>query len=238
MHERLIARLQSVAGLTSDERAALNSVPHKVRTLGDRESILQEGDKASNCVALMSGFLYRQRIIGDRRQILSLHVPGDIPDLMTLYLPTMDHDLISVGQSTVAVAPHSALKSLFEKHPSLVHIFWRETLIDAAIFRHWVGNLGAMDAFHRVGQLFCELAVRLEFVGLFEKNSFSFPLTQYDVASVCGLSKVHTNRTIQVLRKQRLLIWRDDMVELPNREELEAAAEFSADYLQRKAKSV
>jgi CRP-like cAMP-binding protein len=236
MHERLIARLQSVAGLTEDERSALNSVPHTIRKLGDRESILQEGDKASNCVALMDGFLYRQKIVGDRRQILSVHVPGDIPDLMTLYLSTMDHDLISAGESTVATVPHSALKSLFEKRPSLVHSFWRETLIDAAIFRHWVGNLGAMDAFHRVAQLFCEIAVRLEFVGLLAQNSFSFPFTQEDVGSACGLSKVHTNRTLQVLRKQRLLVWRGETVSLPNREELEAAADFNADYLQRKAK--
>ncbi|UFX48791.1 Crp/Fnr family transcriptional regulator [Bradyrhizobium sp. 41S5] len=237
MHQRLIARLQSVAGLSQDERAALNALPHTVRTLGDQESILKEGDRALNCVALTSGFLYRRKIVGDRSQILSLHVPGDIPDLMTLYLPTMDHDLISVGRSTVATVPHAALKSLFDKQPSLVHTFWRETLIDAAIFRHWVGNLGALDAIRRVAQLFCELAVRLEFVGLLNQDSFTFPLTQADIGSACGLSTVHTNRTLQALRKRKLLEWRGETVSLPNRTELEALAEFNPDYLQRKART-
>ena len=234
MHQRLIARLQAVAGLTDDERAVLNALPHAIRKLADRESILTEGDAASNCVLLIGGFLYRQKIVGDRRQILSLHVPGDIPDLMTLYLPTMDHDLISVGQSVVATVQHSAMRAMFNKQPSLIHTFWRETLIDAAIFRHWVGNLGALDAIRRVAQLFCELAIRLEFVGLLNKGSFVFPLTQADIGSACGLSTVHTNRTLQALRRRGLLEWRGELVTLPNREELEAFAEFDASYLQRK----
>lgn len=234
MHQRLIARLQAVSGLAQEELAVLNALPHTVRKLNDRESILKEGDGAFNCVVLISGFLYRRKIVGDRSQILSLHVPGDIPDLMTLYLPTMDHDLISAGQSTVATVAHAALRSLFEKCPSLVHTFWRETLIDAAIFRHWVGNLGSMDAIHRVSQLFCELAVRLEFVGLMDRDSFTFPFTQGDVGSACGLSTVHTNRTLQALRRRGLLEWRGETVSLPNRKALEALAEFDAGYLQRK----
>lgn len=235
MHQRLIARLQTVAGLTEQERTVLNSLPHTVRTLRDREAILKEGDPAYNCVALLSGFLYRQKIVGDRSQILSLHVPGDIPDLMTLYLPTMDHDLISVGSSTVATVSHAALRSLFDKVPSMIHTFWRETLIDAAIFRHWVGNLGAMDALHRVAQLFCEVASRLEIVGLLDNDSFLFPLTQADIGSACGLSTVHSNRTLQALRKRGLLEWRGEKVLLPDRRGLEVLAEFSPDYLKPKA---
>ncbi|SED09950.1 Crp/Fnr family transcriptional regulator [Bradyrhizobium erythrophlei] len=237
MHQRLIARLQAVSGLAQEELAVLNALPHTVRKLDDRESILREGDGAFNCVVLISGFLYRRKIVGDRSQILSLHVPGDIPDLMTLYLPTMDHDLISVGQSIVGTVPHAALRAMFDKQPSLVHTFWRETLIDAAIFRHWVGNLGALDALHRVAQLFCELAVRLEFVGLLNRDSFAFPLTQADIGSACGLSTVHTNRTLQALRRKGLLEWRGEMVTLPNRGDLEALADFNADYLQRSSKS-
>ena len=54
MHQRLIARLQAVTGLSQDERAVLNALPNTIRTLGDRESILREGDRALNCVALMT----------------------------------------------------------------------------------------------------------------------------------------------------------------------------------------
>ncbi len=84
---------------------------------------------------------------------------------------------------------------------------------------------------------FVELAVRLEFVGLLDHDSFTLPLTQADIGSACGLSTVHTNRTLQSLWKQGLLEWRGEQVSLPNRAELEELAEFNPDYLQRKAQA-
>lgn len=235
MHQKLVARLQAGSGISEQDRTALEALPHTIRTLSDRECLLKEGDAAVRCVVLMNGFLYRRKIIRDRNQILSLHVPGDIPDLMTLYLPVMDHDLCSAGQSTVGMVTHAALRAVLDKSPTLVHSLWRETLIDAATFRQWVGSLGSRDAIQRIGHLLCEIATRLEFVGLLNQNRFSFPLTQADLAAACGLSTVHTNRTLQALRQRKLLEWHAHTVVLPRRRELEALAEFNPDYLQPKA---
>lgn len=237
MHQKLVARLHAGVGISDQDRAALESLPHTIRTLNDRECLLKEGDAAVRCAVLMNGFLYRRKIIGDRGQILSLHVPGDMPDLMTLYLPVMDHDLCSAGPSTVGMVTHASLRALLDKSPTLMHAFWRETLIDAAIFRQWVGSLGSRDAIQRIGHLFCEIATRLEFVGLLNENSFSFPLIQAELAAACGLSTVHTNRTLQALRQRKLLEWQGHTVVLPRRSELEALAEFNPDYLQPRAVS-
>ena len=43
-------------------------------------------------------------IVNGQRQILSLHIPGDIPDLQSLYLHRMDHDLISLVPSSWALS--------------------------------------------------------------------------------------------------------------------------------------
>ena len=106
----------------------------------------------------MSGFLAREKVIGDRNSILSFHVPGDMPDLHTLHLPAMDHNLRSAGPSTVAFVPHPVLSAAVLKSATLMHTLWRETLVDASIFREWVATLGARDAIERLAQLFCELA--------------------------------------------------------------------------------
>ncbi|WP_426441812.1 Crp/Fnr family transcriptional regulator [Bradyrhizobium genosp. P] len=108
-------------------------------------------------------------------------------------------------------------------------------MLDAASFRQWVGSLGSRDAIQRIAHVFCEIAARLEFVGLLNENSFAFPLIQADIAAACGLSAVHTNRTLQVLRQRKLLEWRDHIVVLPKRRELEKLADFNPDYLQPKA---
>ncbi|MCA6112577.1 Crp/Fnr family transcriptional regulator [Bradyrhizobium cenepequi] len=228
---KLIARLQAVVGLSDDDRGKLANMPHAVRQFADDEHIFRQGDRTSRCAIVMSGFLFRQKIVGSRSQILSIYLPGDIPDLHTLHLSLMDHDLVSAGPSTVAFVSHSFLNSMLVSSPTLTHVLWRDTLVDAAIFREWVANVGSRDALSRVAHLFCELAARLELVGLMEDNGFIFPLTQEHLADACGLSKVHTNRIVQALRRGGLIEWQNHHVKLPRRKELAELAGFMPDYL-------
>jgi CRP-like cAMP-binding protein len=229
--QKLIARLQAVVGLSDTDRLKLGKMPHTVKTFADGEYVLQEGDRASHCAIVMRGFLVRQKIVGSRSQILSIHLPGDMPDLHTLHLPLMDHDLLSAGPSTVAFVSHSFLSNMLTISPTLTHALWRDTLLDAALYREWVANLGSRDAMSRVAHLFCELAARLEVVGLLENNQFHLPFTQKHFADACGLSAVHINRTIRDLRRGGLIEWKSHVVTLLRRKELASVAEFTPEYL-------
>jgi CRP-like cAMP-binding protein len=233
-HQKLIARLQATVGLSDEERRSLEGMPRTIKSLADGEYFSREGDVASRCVILVSGFLYRHRIVEARDTILSFHVPGDMPDLNTLHLPEMDHDLVSIGRSTVALVPHRFLSQMLDATPKLTHAFWRETLIDAAIYRRWVANLGGHAAIAKVAHLICELLARLEVVSLAQDNRFQLPFTQKHVADACGLSIVHVNRTLQELRGRGLIAWEGGEVAVLNRDKLENIAEFVPDYLHLK----
>jgi CRP-like cAMP-binding protein len=230
-HRKLVARLQAVLGVSEDDRKKLANMPHAIKTFANGEFVVHQGDRTSRCTIVMSGFLSRQKVLGARNQILSFYVPGDIPDLHTLHLPVMDHDLRSVGPSTLAFVTHSFLIDILVKSPALMRAFWRETLIDAAIYREWVGNLGSRQAQPRLAHLLCELATRLGIVGLLEQDSFDLPFTQQDFADALGLSAVHINRTIQELRRQKLVEWEGRSLRLLRRSELERLAEFDPSYL-------
>ena len=71
---------------------------------------------------------------------MSFHIPGDIPDLQSLHLEVMDHSLATVVPSKVAFIPHEAVRTFLGAHPLIPDVFWRDTLIDAAVFREWVVN--------------------------------------------------------------------------------------------------
>jgi CRP-like cAMP-binding protein len=230
-YTRLIARLTATAHLTPEDANIILALPSAIETFKNTDLILRQGDIATHCAIVMSGFLAREKVIGDRNQILSLHVPGDMPDLHSLHLPTMDHDLRTAGPSAVAFVPHSALSVAVLKSATLMHTLWRQTLVDAAIFREWLANVGARDALERLAHLFCELASRLEVVGLVEANRFSMPLRQVDLADACGMSAVHVNRTLQELRRRNLLSWESQTVEILDRDALEELAQFEPDYL-------
>ncbi|WP_369721139.1 Crp/Fnr family transcriptional regulator [Bradyrhizobium sp. LLZ17] len=231
-HRKLIARLQAVAGLFEQDQAKLARMPYKLKTLSNGELVVRQGDRPKSSVVVMSGFLARQRIISDRNQISSFYIAGDMPDLHTLHLPVMDHELCSVGNSTVACVPHAHLREIMSVSPAITQAFWRETLIHAAVYREWVENLGSRQALGRIAHLLCEIAGRLELVGALDHgSSFHLPLTQQNVADACGLSVVHVNRTLQELREQGLIEWQNHVVQLRNRTALEDVAEFDRDYL-------
>jgi CRP-like cAMP-binding protein len=234
IHQKLIDRLQAVANLSAGDLDLLAEMPTMVKSFGDGAYIMRDGDKSSHCCLLLEGFLARHKIAGDRSQILSFHVPGDIPDLQTLHLPIMDHDLTSVGRATAAFISHDWFSRTLDRSPSLAHVFWREILIDAAIYREWIANVGARDAIARIAHLICEIEARLAAVGLVSGNTFNLPLTQRNLADACGLSNVHVNRTLQELRTRGLIVWDGRTVTILKRKDLEFVGDFQRNYLHLK----
>ena len=47
----------------------------------------------------------------------------------------LDHNLAASVPSTAGFIPHEALRDLMQRFPTLGEVLWRDTLIDAAIFR-------------------------------------------------------------------------------------------------------
>ncbi|MBR0844245.1 Crp/Fnr family transcriptional regulator [Bradyrhizobium liaoningense] len=230
-HPKFIERLQAIAGLSDDDCRQIAALPSTLRQVADGEVVLRQGEAASRCVFVVSGFLYQARIVGDRSQILAFHVPGDMPCLHTLLVSPMDADLVGLGPSIVGSVAHAQLKQLLDGSTHLTRAFWRETLIDAAISRQWIARLGAQAALPKVAHLICELAARLKIVGLVTDGCFQMPMTQRHVADACGLSIVHVNRTIQELRHRGLIAWEGNEIELLQPQELQELADFASDYL-------
>src|SRR3954454_24779943 len=87
----LIRKLESIYVLTDVEKQALADLPIHVRDLAAGQDIVREGDRPSQCCLLLDGFIQRYKMIGDgQRQIMSFHITGDIPDVLSLHLAVMD----------------------------------------------------------------------------------------------------------------------------------------------------
>lgn len=224
-------RVNDAVGLSPEDHALLKALRVTERTLEHREPLSREGEAATQCAIVHAGFLASYKIAFDREQILAFHVPGDFPDLQTLHVPVSDHGIVSIGTSRVGLISHSDMKNLLAASSNLASVFWRETIIEATILREWLCNVATRDALASIAHLICEIASRLEAVGLVTDNSFHFPLTQQDLANASGISVVHVNRTVQELRKGRLLRWENRTVTLLDVEEMKRIAQFEPDYL-------
>jgi len=123
------------------------------------------------------------------------------------------------------------LLDLCKRQPRICNAFWRETLIEAAIFREWLLNIGRRSAFSRIAHVFCELAVRMRAVGLATDCTYACPLTQTEIADATGLTTVHVNRTLRDLRQAGLATLKGGVLTIPDWEKLKDACEFDATYL-------
>jgi CRP-like cAMP-binding protein len=230
---RLIRRLEvDTAPLPQQERDAIMRLPVTIKDVAADQDIVREGDRPSQCCVVVEGFQCRYKMLRDgERQIMSFHVPGDIPDLQSLFLSMMDHSLGTITPNRVAFISHDALRELIRAHPRIAERLWRETLIDAAVFREWIANVGSRDAYTRIAHLICEVYVRLRAVGLATGPTFDFPITQTELADATGLSTVHVNRSIQQIRADGLIVWERGVCNIPDLKRLQDAGMFDASYL-------
>jgi CRP-like cAMP-binding protein len=230
--ERLIRKLQISNALEADDLKAIERLPMIANDLPAHTAIVREGERPVQCCLLIDGFACRSKTTdAGKRQMLSIHISGDIPDLQSLHLHVMDHDLTTLSRCTVAFISHDALRAITRERPVIAAALWRETLIDAAVFREWIVNVGRRAAVNRLAHLLAEIGTRLQAMGYATGNRFELPMTQLDLADALGLTPVHVNRVVQELRRAELLELRKYSVFLPDLPRLKELGDFDDLYL-------
>ncbi|MER8434243.1 Crp/Fnr family transcriptional regulator [Mesorhizobium caraganae] len=136
----------------------------------------------------------------------------------------MDHTLASIGRSKIAVIAHDDILKVLRTR--LANLFWRESLVDAAVARAWVKVLGGQDVVGRLAHLACELYVRMKVMGLVRENSHPLPLTQVQIGETIGASVVHVNRILKKLRSDGLLEHKEGRLVILNWDALSEIADF------------
>lgn len=228
----LIRKLESIAPLAPKEKAALLRLPLRLKAVAADQDIVREGDRPSDCCLLVEGFACRYNVTAQgKRQILSFHISGDLIDLQGLHLSAMDHSVGTLVPCKLAFIQHDDLHALMHDHPRLGTVFWRDTLIDAAVFRQWVVNVGRRPAQARMAHLLCELLVRLRTVELVQDHAFDLPITQVELADALGISNVHVNRVLQDLRGAGLIFLHGKTLKVLDWQGLKTVGEFDPTYL-------
>ncbi|QRM34418.1 Crp/Fnr family transcriptional regulator [Microvirga sp. VF16] len=228
----LIRKLESIFPLNDEERQALLDLPMQVSVIKEDQDIVREGDRPSRSFAILSGFTCAYKMTGDgKRQIVTFSIAGDIPDLQSLHLKVLDISVATLTPCTVGFIEHEALWDLCTRHPRIAAAFWRECLVEGAIFREWVLNVGRREAYHRMAHIMCELLVRLRAVGLAEDHVCELPITQVEFADALGITTVHVNRVMQQLRADGLIKTNGSRLNIPDWERFKEAGDFDPTYL-------
>lgn len=231
----LTKKLKEHSRLSSDDVAMLEGLSHSLRRLQPGEDLIRQGDDPEVSAVVIKGLTARYHLLpGGARQYLSFHMAGDMPDSQSLFIEMMDHAVCAMGPAEVALITHKALMAIFERRPALGFAIWRETLIDAAIFREAVTNNSARKPRARLGHLFCELFYRARASGLTNQDSCSIPITLIQIGETLGLSIATINRTLHELRASRTCSFERGRLTILNWEALVRMSEFNAQYLHQR----
>lgn len=227
----LAAKLQTVATLSPEDLQAMEGLCGDARDVPARRNIIREGDRPDHVHVMVEGWAARYKLLPDgARQITAFLIPGDFCDLHVTLLGEMDHSIAAITRSRVAFIPRGEIDKLTQR-PNLTRALWWATLVDEAVLREWIVNIGRRDALESIGHLMCELYVRMKNVGLVTDHSFELPLTQEEIADALGLTPVHVNRVLQRMRGEGLISLKSGALTILDYPRLERAAGFNPNYL-------
>ena len=228
----MVRKLSLWAEIDEPEREKILKLPYQLRHLQAGQYLVWDGDKPQHTCLLLSGFAYRHKSAGNGgRQIMSIHMKGDLIDLQNSLLGVADHNVQMLTGGQVALMPVQAIRDLAFRRPSIGMAMWYETLVEGSIFREWVLNIGRRDARTRIAHLLCEFALRLEVAELGKATSYELPITQEQLADAVALTSVHVNRTLRKLEEDGLITRTKRMITIVDWKELVKVADFQPRYL-------
>lgn len=233
----LVQMLARHRRLGDEDRAAVLGLPYSLRELARDTILVSEGDSVTHSAILSSGYMYRQKIATaqGKRQILEVHLPGDLVDLQNGFFERADHDVLALTRCTVAMVPVEALLQVCFARPQIGLAVWTASLLDAAIQRELTASIGQRDARGRIAHFLCEFGVRTELAGLGRRTEYVLPMTQDHLADLLGITSIHINRSIRQLDSEGLLVRAQREVRIMDFSALATIGDFRPDYLHIRA---
>lgn len=233
--DALIKKLKLHSRLDASDVSSLRKLSFTYREMEQGEDFCRQGDKATSCAIVDGGMLGRYHTMSDgKRQYISLHIAGDWADAQGLFLDHMDHSICAMETASVYSIPHPELFKLFKERPQLGFVVWRETLIDAAIFRMTITNNSSRHGMARLAHFFAELYYRAKAVELVSNSSCSLPLSQTQLGETLGMSIATVNRNLQKLRRSGAADWSGGRLIVKNWSKLTAIGGFDPSYIYQK----
>jgi len=166
---------------------------------------------------LLSGWAAEQVVLPDgRRQVTGLFLPGERVMPSTLSRSTESAALFAITPLELSYA---------EEPPSEAELLALRGEMDRRLsqcFRAIV-RLGCLDAYEKTANLLLELADRM---AAEQGRTIDFPLTQELLADLLGLSQVHVNRTLQQLRRDKLIELQSGRLTILEPGQLRAAGQY------------
>lgn len=228
----LIMKLEHFLPLPDQDKEWLNGLALRDEEFPAQSDIIREGEMPAGVFVVIAGHACRYKILSDgSRQILDFMFPGDKTELHSLLLKATDHGIFTLGPTTIARIDRDRLIAEIVDHPHVTLALWWNALQREAILRERITAIGRREAYARVAHLLCEMFERLRLVGETVDHNYTLPVTQAELGDALGISEVYANRMLRRLQSEKLIVYGNRRLRIPDLDALKRAAEFDERYL-------
>ena len=202
-------RLAASAALRQDDLVALTACAGPIQALARGAAIWREDEPATDCVLLLGGWAASSVSLADgSRRLLRIHMPGDVLGLPNLVRARAPVTVVTLSDATLYRVPVATMRGMLRSNPRIAEFFFGIAQEENLLMLDQLAAMGRASARMRVANMLIQIHARAADQNSAAGSSFHLPLTQLDVADLVGLTPVHVNRTIQQLRRDRLVEWR------------------------------
>ena len=163
------------------------------------------------------GWLLRQRVVPpDRPATLGLHLPGDAALLDTCFGAAPVDTLFALTDVVLLRRPVAEFRAAATTQPALLSAVLTRLAGDAAFLREALMAVANLDARQRLVTFLYQTRQRLVACGRVDPavRTFDLPMTQLQLANAIGVTSVHVNRVLRVLRTAAMLTIANNQVEI------------------------
>lgn len=189
--------------------------------------MLSQGAVSPHLYTLVQGVVFRFKMLEDgRRQIVNFLFPGDMIGLQGAMEDPLLYGIEAVTEARVCIFQRERFLELFGVHPRLgFDVAWLAAREESSLDEH-LTSVGRRSARERIAYLALFLFLRGRATGLSGRTYLNIALTQAQIADTVGLSVVHTNKTLQSLRKSKVIEWTPDRIGIHDMDAAIACAKY------------
>ncbi|WP_424966782.1 MULTISPECIES: Crp/Fnr family transcriptional regulator [unclassified Dinoroseobacter] len=197
--------------------------------------LLIEGSNAAQLYTCLSGHGLRYKTLADgSRQVVSFVLPGDFIGLQASVMGQMHHSVESTTDMTLCVFNRTEIWNLFKSHPERAYDLTFLAAVEERFLGEALASVGQKGALEKIAWALYRFFSRAKAIGLAKEHECPLPYKQQDLADALGLSLVHTNKTLAVLRQRGLADWRDGLLKIQDAEALAACGMVDEPEVQRR----
>lgn len=231
--EILLNKISGFFDVTEEVKSTFTEICTELVEFDAGTVIVSQGGNYGDIFLLEKGWVVRSRHLENgARQIVNLALPGDFVAMNALLFATSDFELRCKTDIAAYRLPADRLGTALTRNAMLAAALFWVNAHEESLLAERIVSLGRRSARVRTAHVLCELMSRLDIIGKSDPEQFFIPMSQEEFADILGISVVHTNKTLRAFERDAVVSFRNAVLQVLDRVQLEREAGFENGYLQ------